>query len=153
MSLVIYIGYLMRYRKRRVFIQCTTNTPTHSLSIKCISIKLKVLFLTEPRTPRDKNDFPGLKLSSQEKCLRQEWLSTFSFWSTDTFFPSPLIPRQLTACLKFPFKVVSSLKACKLYSSSYRCLKPSCLNDISDGGNEKGPNETVDRNSAPATSL
>ena len=117
-NLVIYIGYLMRHRKRRAFIQCTTNTPAHSLSIKYISIKLKVLSLAAPGTHRDKNDFPGLKLSSQEKCLRQEWLSTFSFWSTDTFFPSPLISRQLTAYLKFPFKVVNSLKACKLYNSS-----------------------------------
>ena len=71
----------------------------------------------------------------------------------------PLIPRQLTARSKLPFKVVSSLRACKLYNSSQGRLKLSCLNDINGniniGDSAKGPKENSGsiRGSIPATSL
>ena len=125
MSLVIYIGYLMGHRKRRAFIQPTTNTPTHFLSIKCISIKLKVLFLTELTTLGDditsrNSNFQVKKGSNNnEDNLRCPQCKVLAH-------PFFLIPCQLTAHPKLPFEVVDSLKAYKLNNNSQGCPKVLC---------------------------
>ena len=71
--------------------------------------------------------------------------------STDTSLASYITTTQrLSEAL---VRSRSPLGACILNNSGRGCPISLYLNDTSDGGNEKGPNETVDRNSAPATSL
>ena len=142
----------MRHRKRCAFIQCTTNTPSHFLSIKCISIKLKVLFLTEPTTLGDnitsRNSNCQVKKSSNnnEDNLRCPQCKVLAH-------PFFLIPCQLTAHPKLPFEVVDSLKACKLNNNSQSCPKLLCLYDINDGGDDGDQKKSLIRRSPTATSF
>ena len=138
----------MKHCKRRAFVH-TTNTP--SLSNTSPSSP-KYYSISESRTLRHNISSRNLMVNPKKVSVTRMTCNVLNakYWLVHPF---PLVPWQFTSYPKLPFEVLGSPIACKCNNSSRGCPKPLCLDDISDFGNEKGPNKTMIRKSPPATSL
>ena len=97
----------MGHRKRRAFIQRATNTPTHSLSIKYIPIKSKLLFNIRVQDSYGLYGFSGLNSYAKKNVYDKNDFQRSHFEVPIHSFP--LLPRQLTEYSKLPLKVVCKL--------------------------------------------